>query len=124
VTETFPHVKTFRSALGQGGGHAVDDADAHMTVAIGPVLSAGSSAQSISSRRSLPLSAKEYRIVAEAPTEHDGHVHVSAPQEREQALELVALLLGHATSANGGAEELWRHAIAGGQRSVALRRLV
>jgi hypothetical protein len=43
---------------------------------------------------------------------------VSPPQDREQALELVALLLGHPTSTNGGTEQLWRQAIAGGQRSV------
>jgi hypothetical protein len=47
---------------------------------------------------------------------------VSPPQDREQALELVELLLGHPTSANGSTEQLWRQAIAGGQRSVKLRR--
>ena len=54
--------------------------------------------------------------------EHEGHVYVSPPQDREQALELVALLLGHRTSGNGGAEQLWRQPFAGGQRSVQLRR--
>ena len=60
--------------------------------------------------------------VTEALIEHEGHVYVSPPQDREQALGLVALLLGHPTSVNGGAEQLWRQAIAGGQRSVKLRR--
>jgi hypothetical protein len=61
--------------------------------------------------------------VTEALIEHEGQVYVSPPQDREQALELVALLLGHPTSVNGGAEHLWRQAIAGGQRSVKLRRI-
>ena len=59
--------------------------------------------------------------VTEALIEHEGHVYMSPPQDREQALELVALLLGHPTSANCGAEQLWRQAIAGGQRSIKLR---
>ena len=62
--------------------------------------------------------------VTEALIEHAGRVYVSPPQDREQALELVALLLGHPASANGGAEQLWRGAIAGGHRSVKLRRVV
>jgi hypothetical protein len=62
--------------------------------------------------------------VTEALIEHAGQGYVSPPQDREQALELVALLLGHPTSVNGGAEHLWRQAIAGGQRSVMLRRVV
>jgi hypothetical protein len=62
--------------------------------------------------------------VTEALIEHEGQAYVSPPQNREQALELVAVLLGHPTSANGGAEQLWRRAIAGGQRSVKLRRVV
>jgi hypothetical protein len=61
--------------------------------------------------------------VTEALIEHEGHVYVSPPHDREQALELVALLLGHPASVNG-AEQLWRQAIAGGQRSVTLRRVV
>jgi hypothetical protein len=61
--------------------------------------------------------------VTEALIEHEGQTYVSPPQNREQALELVALLLGHPTSVNGAAEQLWRHAIAGGQRSVKLRRV-
>ena len=59
--------------------------------------------------------------ITEALIEQEGHVYVSPPQDREQALELVALLLGHPISVNGGAEQLWRQAIAGGQRSVKLR---
>jgi hypothetical protein len=61
--------------------------------------------------------------VAKALIEHEGHVYVSPPQDREQALELVALLLGHPTSANAGVEQWWWQAIAGGQRSVMLRRV-
>jgi hypothetical protein len=53
--------------------------------------------------------------------EHEGSVYVSPPQDRGQALELVALLLGHPTSTNGGTDQLWHQAIAGGQRSVMLR---
>jgi len=61
--------------------------------------------------------------VTEALIEHEGHVYVSPLQDREQALELVGLLLGHAISVDGGAEQRWRQAIAGGQRSVRLRRV-
>jgi len=61
--------------------------------------------------------------VTEALIEHAARVYVSPPQDREQALELVAVLLGHPTSANGGLEQMWRQAIAGGQRSVQLRRV-
>lgn len=60
--------------------------------------------------------------VTEALIEHEGHMYVSPPQDREQALALVALLLGHPAPVNGGHAQLWRHAIAGGQRSVMLRR--
>ena len=62
--------------------------------------------------------------VTEALIEHEGQEYVSPPQDREQALELVALLLGHPPSTNAGAEQLWRGAIAGGQRSVKVRRAV
>jgi hypothetical protein len=62
------------------------------------------------------------RDVTEALIEHKGHVYVSPPQDREQALELVAVLLDHPASANGGLEQLRRQAIAGGQRSIKLRR--
>jgi len=61
--------------------------------------------------------------VTEALIGHEGAVYVSPPQDREQALELVAVLLGHPTSENGVAGQLWRQAIAGGQRSVRLRRV-
>ncbi len=57
--------------------------------------------------------------VTEALIEHKGRVYVSPPQDREQALELVAVLLGHPTSLNGGAEQLWRQAIAGGEERQA-----
>jgi hypothetical protein len=60
--------------------------------------------------------------ITEALIEHEGHMYVSPPQDREQALKLVALLLGHPTSVTGSAEQLWRQAIAGGQRSVMMRR--
>jgi hypothetical protein len=62
--------------------------------------------------------------VTVALIEHEGRVYVSPPQNREQALELIAVLLGHPTSVNGCAEQLWRQAIAGGQRSVKLRRVM
>jgi hypothetical protein len=62
--------------------------------------------------------------VRENVIEHDGRVYLSPPQDREQALELVALLVGRPASGNGGPEELWRQAIAGGQRSVKLRRVL
>jgi len=61
--------------------------------------------------------------IVEALTGRPGHVYVSPPQDQEQALELVALLLGSAETANSGSEQLWRQAIAGGQRSVKLRRV-
>ena len=61
--------------------------------------------------------------VTEALIEHQGHVYVSPPQDRDQCLELVAVLVGQPTSANGGSEQVWRQAIAGGQRSVKLRRV-
>jgi hypothetical protein len=62
--------------------------------------------------------------IAAALAEHEGGLYVSPPQEREHALELVALLVGHPQSANGELDGVWRHAIAGGQRSVRLRRVV
>jgi len=62
--------------------------------------------------------------VTEALIEHEGRVYVSPPQNREQALELISVLLGHPTSVNGRADQLWRQAIAGGQRSVKLRRVM
>jgi hypothetical protein len=59
--------------------------------------------------------------IAEALTYHEGHMYVSPPQDRERALELVALVLGYPVWPNGNGECVWRHAIAGGQRSVRLR---
>lgn len=61
--------------------------------------------------------------ITEALIGHDGLAYVSPPQTRQQALELVAVLLGHRTKVNGEREHMWRHAIAGGQRSVTLRRI-
>jgi hypothetical protein len=61
--------------------------------------------------------------IVEALTGHAGYLYVSPPQDREQALDLIAILLGHAEAANGASEQLWRQAIAGGQRSVKLRRV-
>lgn len=62
--------------------------------------------------------------IATALAEHEGSAYVSPPQGREQALALVALLVGHSRSANVELERQSRHAIAGGQRSVRLRRVV
>jgi hypothetical protein len=53
---------------------------------------------------------------------HEGAEYVSPPQEREQALQLVELVLGHKVTVNGERERCWRQAVAGGQRSVSLRR--
>jgi hypothetical protein len=61
--------------------------------------------------------------VAEALTNSPGHGYVSPPQTLAQALELIGLLLGHPTALNGEGEDMWSHAIAGGQRSVKLRRM-
>jgi hypothetical protein len=61
--------------------------------------------------------------VTEALIQHAGQVYVSPPQNRKHALELVAVLLGHPASVNGAVEQMWRQAIAGGQRSVQLRRV-
>ncbi|HYB28314.1 MAG TPA: hypothetical protein VEF89_17000 [Solirubrobacteraceae bacterium] len=61
--------------------------------------------------------------VTEALIEYEGHVCVSPPQYRQQTLELVAVLVGQPVSANRGTERVWRQAIAGGQRSVQLRRV-
>ncbi|MBV9194626.1 MAG: hypothetical protein JO168_10825 [Solirubrobacterales bacterium] len=54
---------------------------------------------------------------------HEGGEYVSPPQEREQALELVELMLGHKVTVNGEREHCWRQPVAGGQRSVLLRRV-
>jgi len=47
-----------------------------------------------------------------------GCPYVSPPQPREQAMALVALLLGTASPREG---ETWTRAIAGGRRRIALR---
>jgi hypothetical protein len=65
-----------------------------------------------------------HETIAEALTGYGGEVYVSPPQGREPALELVALMLGGSTHANGEPDRVWRHAIAGGQRSVRLRRVL
>lgn len=57
--------------------------------------------------------------VTEALIEHHGRVYVSPRQDRDQALELVAVLAGQPTSANGGSEHVWRQAVA--NRSAASR---
>ena len=62
--------------------------------------------------------------ITEALTGHEGWSYLSPPQDRERALELVALLLGRQPTANGEREPIWHNAVAGGQRSVKLRRLV
>ena len=53
---------------------------------------------------------------------HEGGEYQSPPQEREQALQLVELVLGQKVTVNGERERCWRQPIAGGQRSVTLRR--
>ena len=62
--------------------------------------------------------------VTEALTGHEGRSYVSPPQDRERALELIALFLGRQPTVNGEREPIWHHAVAGGQRSIRLRRLV
>jgi hypothetical protein len=57
-----------------------------------------------------------------ALTEHDGVDYLSPPQERTQALQLVEVVLGQKVTVNGERERCWRQAVAGGQRSVTLRR--
>ena len=54
--------------------------------------------------------------------EHEGVDYLSPPQERAQALHLVELVLGQKVTVNGERELCWRQAVAGGQRSVTLRR--
>ena len=52
-----------------------------------------------------------------------GREYVSPPQDRAQALQLVELVLvGQAVAVNGERERCWRQPVAGGQRSVKLRR--
>jgi hypothetical protein len=52
---------------------------------------------------------------------HAGREYESPPQQREQALRLVELMLGRDVVANG--EYCWREPVAGGQRSITLRRV-
>ena len=63
---------------------------------------------------------QEQRTVALAG--HEGREYVSPPQERARALALVELVLGQKVAVNGERERCWRQAVAGGQRSVTLRR--
>jgi hypothetical protein len=58
----------------------------------------------------------------EALAGHEGGQYESPPQEREQALRLVELVLGQKVTVNGEGELRWRQPVAGGQRSVSLRR--
>jgi hypothetical protein len=51
--------------------------------------------------------------------EHEGGAYVSPPQAREQALALVALLVGGSVAAPTGSGT-WTRAIAGGQRTITL----
>ena len=60
---------------------------------------------------------------SEALAGHAGAEYLSPPQEREQALQLVELMLGREVAVNGERERCWRQAVAGGQRSVTLRRV-
>lgn len=59
-----------------------------------------------------------------ALTGHEGHEYSSPPQERERAIALLEVLLGRPerVKGEGEAERQWRRPIAGGQRSVTLRR--
>ena len=59
---------------------------------------------------------------SEALAGHAGAEYLSPPQEREQALQLVELVLGQKVTVNGERERCWRLPVAGGQRSVSLRR--
>jgi hypothetical protein len=52
----------------------------------------------------------------------DGREYLSPPQERHQALRLVELMLGREVAVNGERQQCWREPVAGGQRSVTLRR--
>jgi len=53
---------------------------------------------------------------------HDGREYTSPPHEREDALTLVALLLGRTPPANGDGTEQsrWSCPLAGGQRTITL----
>jgi hypothetical protein len=60
--------------------------------------------------------------VTAALVERNGGEYTSPPQEREQALQLVELVLGQPVAVNGERELCWRQPIAGGQRTVTLQR--
>jgi hypothetical protein len=53
---------------------------------------------------------------------HDGREYTSPPQERSDALILVALLLGRPAQTNGDRDEQssWSCPVAGGQRTITL----
>ena len=59
---------------------------------------------------------------SEALAGHEGREYTSPPQERAQALQLVELVLGQTVVVNGERERCWRQPVAGGQRSITLRR--
>ena len=63
---------------------------------------------------------REHRTLALAGRE--GGEYRSPPQRREQALDLVEVVLGQKVTVNGEREHSWRQPVAGGQRSVTLRR--
>jgi hypothetical protein len=56
-------------------------------------------------------------------TGHDGCAYVSPPQPREQALMLVALLLGSAAAPAAGVHG-WTRAVAGGRRTITLTAIL
>ena len=51
---------------------------------------------------------------------HDGGEYTSPPQPRDQALALVALLLGRRPGEITGAEQTWTASLAGGRRTITL----
>jgi hypothetical protein len=53
---------------------------------------------------------------------HEGREYQSPPQQRQQALRLVELMLGQDVAVNGERQHCWRQPVAGGQRSITLRR--
>jgi hypothetical protein len=50
---------------------------------------------------------------------HDGGEYTSPPQPRDQALALVALLLGRRPG-EAGAEQTWTASLAGGRRTITI----
>ena len=51
---------------------------------------------------------------------HDGGQYTSPPQPRDQALTLVALLLGRPTGEITEARQSWTASLAGGRRTITL----